>query len=91
MNRLLGYAPWAAVAILGAYALGGIAVNRGESINSIWLVVAASCIYLIGFRFYAKFIAVKVMALDSRRATPSERLRDGHDFEPTNKIGRAHV
>ena len=85
MNRLLAQLLWAAVALLGAYALGGIAMNRGESINSIWLVVAASCIYLIGFRFYAKFIAAKVMALDNDRATPAERLRDGHDFEPTNK------
>ena len=25
------------------------------------------------------------MALDDRRATPAERLRDGHDYEPTNK------
>jgi carbon starvation protein len=48
-------------------------------------VAAAICIYAIGFRFYGKFIAAKVMALDDRRATPAERLRDGHDFEPTNK------
>ncbi|MBM3811402.1 MAG: carbon starvation protein A [Acidimicrobiia bacterium] len=76
---------WAGIAILGAYALGGIALNRGESINSIWLVTASVCTYLIGFRFYAKFIAAKVMALNDQRATPAERLRDGHDFEPTNK------
>ncbi len=41
--------------------------------------------YALGYRFYAKFIAAKVMALDDRRATPAERLRNGHDFEPTNK------
>jgi len=64
---------------------GGIALRRGEPINSIWLVVAAASTYLVGFRFYAKFIAVRVMALDNRRATPAERLRNGHDFEPTNK------
>jgi carbon starvation protein len=50
-----------------------------------WLVVAAVCTYLVGYRFYAKFIAAKVMALNDDRATPAERLRDGHDFEPTNK------
>jgi carbon starvation protein len=73
------------VAAVAAFCLGGIAINRGEPINSIWLVLAASCTYALGFRFYAKFIATRVMILDDKRATPSERLRDGHDFEPTNK------
>jgi carbon starvation protein len=59
--------------------------RRGPPINSIWLVLAAVCTYLVGYRFYAKFIAAKVMMLDDKRATPAERLRDGHDFEPTNK------
>ncbi|MEO8484336.1 MAG: carbon starvation CstA family protein [Acidobacteriota bacterium] len=85
MNRLLGHLVWAAVAVLAAYALGAVALTRGEAINSLWLVVAAVGTYLIGFRFYAKWIAAKVMALDDARATPAERLRDGHDFEPTNK------
>jgi carbon starvation protein len=85
MNKILGHLVWALLAVFGAYAFAGIALNRGESINSMWLVVASVCIYLIGFRFYAKFIAAKVMALNDQRATPAERLRDGHDFEPTNK------
>lgn len=76
---------WALIAIGAAVSLGGLAVYRGETINSLWLLVAAVCIYLLGYRFYAAFIAAKVMALDDRRATPAERLRDGHDFEPTNK------
>lgn len=85
MNKLLGHAIWALLAIGAAGALGGIALNRGEPVNSLWLIVAAVCTYLIGYRFYAKFIAVKVMMLDDQRATPAERLRDGHDYEPTNK------
>jgi carbon starvation protein len=85
MRRLLASLGWALLSVLGAYALAGIALNRGESINSMWLVVASVSIYLIGFRFYGKFIAAKVMALNNDRATPAERLRDGHDFEPTNK------
>ncbi len=76
---------WVGVSCGAAIGLGAIATNRGEPINSIWLILAAVCIYLIGFRFYSKFIATKVMMLDDRRATPSERLRNGHDFEPTNK------
>ncbi len=76
---------WALLAVLGAVAVGTIASTRGEPVNSLWLVAAAASIYLIGFRFYAKFIAARVMALNDQRATPAERFRDGHDFEPTNK------
>ncbi len=85
MNRIMGYALWALIAVAGAGALAGIALNRGEPVNSMWLVVASSCLYLVGYRFYAKFIATKVMMLNGDRATPAERLRNGHDFEPTNK------
>jgi carbon starvation protein len=73
------------VAFAAAYFLGGVALNRGERINSIWLVLAAVCTYALGYRFYARFIAARVMALNDKRATPAERLRNGHDFEPTNK------
>jgi carbon starvation protein len=83
--KILGRLVWVAIAAGAAICLGGIALHRGEHINSIWLVLAAACSYAIGFRFYAKFIAARVMALDDKRATPSERLRNGHDFEPTNK------
>ena len=76
---------WGAVALLGAAALGVIAVRRGEPINALWLVVAAACCYAIGYRFYSKFIAAKILALDSRRATPAERLENGRDFLVTNK------
>ena len=85
MPSILSRLVWAGIALLGAFCLGGIAINRGEPVNSMWLVLAAVCTYLIGFRFYAKFIATKVMMLDNDRATPAERLRNGHDFEPTNK------
>jgi carbon starvation protein len=50
-----------------------------------WMVVAATCVYAVGYRFYSKFISVKVLALDSNRATPAERLDNGRDFVPTNK------
>jgi len=85
MRRHFGTLIWALVSVLAAVAIGVIAITRGEPVNSLWLVVAAIAIFLIGFRFYAKFIAAKVLVLDDRRATPAERLRDGHDFEPTNK------
>src|SRR6516165_6434093 len=76
---------WVIIAVLAAFCLAGIALRRGEPINSTWLVIAAACTYATGYRLYAAFIAARAMALDDRRATPAERLRDGHDFEPTNK------
>jgi carbon starvation protein len=85
MRRLIGHVFWAAVSVGAALFLAGIALERGEPVNSMWLVVAAVCTYLVGFRFYAKFIAAKVMMLNNDRATPAERLRNGHDYEPTNK------
>jgi carbon starvation protein len=83
--RLTGHLFWGAIAAAAAFCLGGVAINRGEHINSIWLVLAAACTYITAYRFYGRFLAARVMALDDRRATPAERLRNGHDFEPTNK------
>ncbi len=76
---------WIAIALLGTLALATIALHRGEQINALWLVTAALCTYALGYRFYSKFIAAKVLALDSQRATPAERLENGRDFLPTNK------
>src|SRR5262244_2623333 len=76
---------WGAIAIAGALALATIALHRGEAINAMWLVVAALCTYALGYRFYSKFIAAKVLTLDAMRATPAERLENGRDFVPTNK------
>jgi carbon starvation protein len=76
---------WAAIALLGAFSFGTIAIHRGETINSIWFVLAAICTYLVAYRFYSAWICAKVLALDATRATPAERLNDGRDFVPTNK------
>ena len=65
--------------------MGGIALQRGEPINALWIVTAAVCVYLIGYRFYAPWIATKVLVLDPTRATPAERLNNGRDFVPTNR------
>src|SRR5215813_11974417 len=85
LKKILGHLFWAGVAFAAAVCLGAIALNRGEHINSTWLVVAAACMYALGFRCYGKFIAARVMALNNQRATPAERLQNGHDYEPTNK------
>src|SRR5689334_1606491 len=85
MPKILTILTWLAVAMLGALALATVALHRGEQINAMWLVMAAVCTYAIGYRFYSKFIAAKVLILDAQRATPSERLENGRDFVPTNK------
>ena len=85
MNSLVKTAAWIAVAILGAGALGSIALHRGEPINATWFVVAAVCCYAVAYRFYSAFIAAKLLALDNTRATPAERHDDGRDYVPTNK------
>jgi len=85
MNRTLSILAWVLVSLLGLVAIGVVAIRRGEPINALWLVVAAACCYALGYRFYSKFIAAKVLALDALRATPAERLENGRDFLVTNK------
>lgn len=85
MNKTLAILGWGSIAIFGAAAVGAIAVRRGEPINALWLVVAATCCYALGYRFYSKFIAGRILALDGLRATPAERLENGRDFLVTNK------
>jgi carbon starvation protein len=73
------------VSIAGAVAWAVLALSRGENISAIWLVVAALCSYAIAYRFYARFIAKKVLGVDDRRATPAERLENDIDFQPTDR------
>ncbi len=85
MKKALSLVLWSIVALLGAGAYAGIAFKRGEPLNSGYLLTAALCTYAIGYRFYSKWIAAKVLALDDRRATPCEIHEDGRDFVKTNK------
>jgi carbon starvation protein len=76
---------WTTVALLGASAVGGIALHRGESINALWFIAAALCTYAIAYRFYAAWIAATVLSVDPSRATPAERLSNGRDYVPTHR------
>jgi carbon starvation protein len=76
---------WTIVALLGASAVGGIALHRGESINALWFIAAALCTYAIAYRFYAAWIAATVLSIDPSRATPAERLSNGRDYVPTHR------
>ncbi|MBF0176795.1 MAG: carbon starvation protein A [Magnetococcales bacterium] len=77
--------PWVVLGVFGAFALGTIALHHGETINALWIVVAAIAVYLISFRYYSLFIARRVMGLDPERPTPAVRKNDGLDFVPTNR------
>lgn len=85
MDRLGKHLGWGLLALLGASSLGYIALNRGEQINALWIVVAAVCVYLIAYRYYGLFIAKRVLAVDSSRMTPAVRHNDGLDYVPTDK------
>jgi len=85
MHKTLRILAWATVALLGAVAVAAVALHRSEPINALWLVMAAICCYALAYRFYSKFIAAKILALDGLRATPAERLENGRDFLVTNK------
>jgi len=85
MHKNITLIVWILVGLLVTFALSTIALNRGESINALWLITAAVCIYAIAYRFYAAWIAAKVLMVDETRATPAERLNNGRDYMPTNR------
>jgi len=76
---------WFCISLLGAFAFSLIALEREESINALWFITAAVCIYMVSYRFYSAWIASKVFVLDEFRQTPAVRLNNGRDFLPTNK------
>src|ERR1700733_4882221 len=85
MKKILGNLFWLALAVAGGWAFAKLATHTGESINSSYILIAAICTYAIGFRFYSKWIATRVLVLNDRRATPCEVKDDGKDFVKTNK------
>jgi carbon starvation protein len=85
MDKLGKHLGWMLMALVGASSLGYIALNRGEQINALWIVVAAVCVYLIAYRYYGLFIAKHVLAVDATRMTPAVRHNDGLDYVPTDK------
>ena len=85
MKNLAANVFWFLVALAGAWAYGTLSFHRGEPLNSAYILIAALCTYAIGYRFYSKWIAVRVLMLNDRRATPCEVHDDGKDFCKTNK------
>ncbi len=85
MKKILANVFWFLLAVAGAWAYATLALKRGEPVNSAYIVVAALCSYAIGYRFYSKWLAARVLMLNDRRATPCEVHDDGRDFVKTNK------
>lgn len=85
MPKLLRVLLWVAISALGALAVAISALNKGESINAIWLVIAGVCTFAVSYRFYSKWLVTKVLVLDPLRAPPAVTKNDGKDFVPTNK------
>jgi carbon starvation protein len=76
---------FAVIAVIGAFAWAIIAFVRGETVNAIWFVIAALCTYVIGYRFYARLIEMKVVRPRDDQATPAEVLDNAQDYMPTDR------
>ncbi|QGM46984.1 carbon starvation CstA family protein [Methylocystis heyeri] len=86
LKRIFSALLWSAVGATAVFALFTLATARGEKVNALWLVAAAVGVYLIGYRYYALFIARRVLRLDPARETPAHRHNDGLDYVPTDRI-----
>ena len=76
---------WVAVAVIGATGWTVLALSRGEEVSALWILFAALSSYAIAYRFYARFIAYRVLQVDDTRATPAEKLNNGKDFDVTDR------
>jgi len=85
MKHLAARIFWLVLALAGGWAYVALTTHRGEGLSSACILVAALCSYAIGYRFYSKWIATRVLMLNDRRATPCEVHDDGKDFVRTNK------
>ena len=85
MKRMLNVLLWTAIAVAGAGSIGVVALYRGESINAVWLVIAALCAAAISYRFYSAWLCARVFGIDPARPTPAVVHKDGKDFVPTHR------
>src|ERR1051325_8258453 len=85
MKKVAANIFWMLLAVAGAWAYATLALHRGAPLNSAYILIAGLRSYAIGYRFYSKWIAARVLMLNDRRATPCEVHDDGKDFCKTNK------
>ncbi len=85
MKKIITWATWLCVILIGAITFGAIALHHGETINAIWLVIASVLVLTISYRYYSLFIANRVLSLNPNTITPAVRFNDGLDYVPTNR------
>jgi len=83
--RFARVAAWSCVAAAGAGSMAVLAWFRGEQPSALWMVVAATCVFAIAYRFHSAWLMARVLTIDDMRATPSEIHSDGRDFVRTNR------
>ena len=86
MRGWAGRVIWSGVAVLGALAFARVALDNGEPVGAIWILIAAVCVYSIAYRFYSRFIASRVLQFDPARMVPSCKFNDGLDYVPTGRF-----
>jgi carbon starvation protein len=85
MRRFAQIILWIGISLLGVIAVGVAAVQRGEPVNALWLVIAGVCTFAVAYRFYSAWLMAKVLTIDDRRAPAAVTCDDGKDFVPTPK------
>ena len=87
MKKILTTTIWIVLSILFAISFAIVTgiFHPQEKVNALWLVVASACFFIIAYRFYGRFLATKVVALNDSRITPAYRMNDGTNYYPTNK------
>lgn len=53
--------------------------------NAALLAVIVVILYILGYRFYSKFLADKLFRISDDEVTPAVEINDGMDYVPTNK------
>ncbi len=53
--------------------------------NAALLAIATFALFLIGYRYYSRFLAERVFVLDDAETVPAREFEDGVDFVPTPK------
>ncbi|WP_433658977.1 carbon starvation CstA family protein [Nocardia sp. CA-128927] len=76
---------FAAIAVVGAIAWAVLAISRGESVNAVWIVVAAVATYVLAYQFYSRLIEYKIVKPRDDQATPAEILENGKDYMPMDR------
>ena len=59
--------------------------TMNQPAHAFWIMIGALALLSIAFRFYSRFLAVRVAGLDGSRVTPAHELNDGQNYHPTNR------